>query len=52
MNSKIVKDLVKERIERRKKNRFFQMVNAFPYNNDKIGSAFVIKRYKQRLKKN
>ena len=52
MNSKIVKDLVKERIERRKKNRFFQIVNAFPFNNDKIGSAFVIKRLFTKIKKN
>ena len=52
MNSKTVKDLAKERLERRKKNRFFQMVDAFPFNNDKIGSAFVIKPLYTKIKKN
>ena len=52
MNSKTVNDLVKERLERRKKNRFFQMVDAFPFNNYKTGSAIVIKTSYTKIKKN
>ena len=52
MNSKTVKDLYKERLERRKKNRFFQMVDAFPFNNEKIGSAFIIKHLHTKINKN
>ena len=52
MNSKTVNDLVKERQERRKKNRFFQMIDAFPFNNYKTGSAIVIKTSYTKIQKN
>lgn len=47
MKSKTKKQLTQDMLARRANNRFFQMVDKAPYNNNKKGQAFVKKSSSQ-----